>query len=251
MYTKCKNAIAYEIQDYKILLRNVPSLAMAVFVISVVLMNILANKEIQTNVTWLACDCGILMSWLSFLAMDVLTKRFGAKASVKLSILAVAINLFVCFMFYIVSVIPGNWGEFYTFNDEIINQGLNNTFGGTWYILIGSTVAFIISSIVNATTNAAIGKLCKRDNFISYAIRCYVSTLLAQFLDNLVFALVVSHTFFGWTLLQCITCSIIGCMLELLCEVVFSPFGYMICKRWDSENIGHEYIAYANDIKEN
>lgn len=244
MIMKLRQAITQEVQDYRILLRNVPSVVMALFVVSVILMNLLANKEIQVNVSWLALDCGLLVSWLSFLAMDMLTKRFGPRAAVKLSLTAVAINLLVCSILYIVSAIPGNWAAFYTYESEVVNSGLDNTIGGTWYVLLGSTVAFIVSSIVNSITNASIGKLAKKDNFVTYAIRSYISTMLGQFVDNLVFSLIVSHIFFGWTLTQCITCAITGCIVELVCEIVFSPLGYKVCKQWEAQDVGKNYLDY-------
>lgn len=234
--------IKKEIEDYKHLLRAIPSLTVSLFVVSVILMNLLANKEIQTGLSWLALDCGLLVSWLSFLSMDVITKRFGAKASTKISILAIGVNLIVCFMLFLISNISGNWGEFYTYENPIVNSALDATFGGTWYILMGSTIALLISSATNNFVNSAIGKLFKSNSFTAYATRSYVSTMVGQFLDNLLFSLIVSHHFFGWSLLQCVTCSLTGALVELLCEVIFSPLGYKICKGWERENVGKDYL---------
>nr|DAE47798.1 MAG TPA: Putative vitamin uptake transporter [Caudoviricetes sp.] len=239
------------IKDYQRLLRNVPSDVIALFTLSVVLMNLLANKEIDFGVSWLALDCGFTLSWLSFLCMDMITKRFGPKASVKISMFAIFVNLVSCLVFYGVSKIPGNWGEFYTYGLPEVNQSLDATIGGTWYVLLGSTIAFAVSSVVNAGINALIGKLRASDTFKDFALRSYISTLVAQFVDNMLFALIVSHTFFGWSFLQCVTCSLTGCILELLCEIVFSPIGYKVCKRWQHDNVGSEYLdmEVKNDNK--
>ena len=242
---KLIKAIRHEIEDCAVLLRNIPSVVMALFVVSIILMNLLANREIITGVPWLALDCGLLVSWMSFLAMDMLTKRFGPKASVKLSLVAVGINLLVCIILFVVSRVPGNWAAFYDFEMQEVNQALDNTFGGTWYILMGSTIACLVASVVNAVVNSSVGHLCKTDGFGAYMARSYISTLVGQFLDNFVFALIVSHTFFGWTLLQCVTCSLTGCIVELLCEVVFSPIGYRVCKGWDKHHVGKAYLEYA------
>ena len=215
---------------------------MVMFVVSVVLMNLLANKEIALPVDWLALDCGFTLSWLSFLCMDMLTKRFGAKASIQLSLTAMVINLFVCGILFLISLIPGNWGTFYSYNNSIVNDALNATIGGTWYVVLGSACAFAASAILNAILNAIIGKMCKKDNFVSYALRSYISTGVAQFVDNFIFAMMVSHVFFGWNMTQVITCSITGCIAELLCEVIFSPFGYKVCKKWESEKVGADYL---------
>lgn len=239
---KVLGKVRKEWKDTVLLLRSVPSMLMVFFCVSVIMMNLLANKEFSTGIEWLALDCGFTISWLSFLCMDMLTKRFGPKAAIKLSLVAMGVNLFVCGMLKIVSMAPGNWGEFYTFGEESVNLALNNTFGGTWYVLFGSTVAFVVSSIVNAILNYGIGKMIKKKDFKEYAARSYISTMIAQFVDNLIFALIVSVTFFGWNMVQVITCSITGCLVELLCEVIFSPIGYKVCKRWEDENVGAAYI---------
>lgn len=231
-----------EWRDFKLLMRSVPSAVVALFAVSVVLMNLLANKEIATGVSWLALDCGFTVSWLSFLVMDMITKRFGAKASIQISAFAAACNLLVCGVMFAVKHIPGNWGAFYDFGMVEVNQALDNTIGGTWYVLMGSTIAFLTSSVVNALINVAVGRASTFSGFVNFALRSWVSTMLAQFVDNLVFALIVSYVFFGWSMVQVITCSLTGCIMELLCEVVFSPIGYKVSEQWEEENVGNEYL---------
>ncbi len=246
--SKLKRIIVNEIEDYKILLKNVPILTMIFFVLSVIYMNIFASKELL-NVKYLALDCGFLLSWISFLCMDMITKRFGAKAAIKLSLLALLINLISCTTFYIISIVGNNWSAFYTYNNDIANLSLNDTFGGTWYVLLGSTIAMAVSSIVNAIINQGIGKRLRKNNFFSYAVRSYVSTALGQFVDNFVFALIVSVTFFDWNIIQVITCSITGAIAELLVEVIFSYVGFRVCIYWEKNEIGQQYIDYINDKK--
>ena len=89
-----KNWIKKELNDFSVLLRNIPAVIMAMFVVAVIMMNLLANKTIvQTD--WIALDAGIVISWLSFMSMDVITKHFGPKASTKVSIFATFINFCV------------------------------------------------------------------------------------------------------------------------------------------------------------
>lgn len=245
-----KSVMTSELHDYKLLLRSVPSEVLTLFTMSVVLMNILANKEVGLNLSWIALDCGFAVSWLSFLFMDMLAKRFGPKASFKISIFAVVVNLMVCTIFYFVSLLPGNWGEYYTYGMNEVNTALNSTIGGTWYILLGSTVAFIISAAANALVNGLIAKLVKHHStFKEYALRSYISTMVAQFVDNLVFALMVSHVFFGWSMLQVITCSLTGCLIELVCEIIFSPIGYRVCKKWEVEKVGQAYVESQGGLQ--
>ena len=259
-----------ELHEFELLLRSVPSAITVLFVMSVFAMNLLANKSVALPFDWLALDCGIIVSWLSFLTMDMIVRHFGPKAATELSVFAILLNLFWCMIFYIASMIPGSWGESYVAGSEaLLNSALDNTFGGTWYVLAGSTAAFLLSSVVNNFVNWGIGKRLGDCNLVdrgsidssvnkrsvnersvskrgfgSYALRSYLSTAIAQFVDNLTFALLVSHIFFGWSLLQCVTCSLTGMVVELLCEIGFSFFGYRICRGWEKKRVGEEYFKY-------
>ena len=242
------NLLKRELEDLKILLRNVPSLVVSLFFISVIVMNLLANKSISIPLDWLALDCGFTLSWISFLLMDMVCKRFGAKAAMKLSIAALVVNLCVCGLFYLLSLTPGHWGEYYSYLDsdpasaQAANQALNRTVGGSWYVVLGSALAMLVSSLVNSVSNHLIAKHLKHNNFGSFALRSFSSTALAQFVDNLIFATVVSHVFFGWTWTQVIVCSLTGALMELLCEVVFSPLGYRMARAWEEEKVGQDYL---------
>ncbi len=215
--------------EFRTLTRSVPPMIAVLLVLSVVGMNLLANKSIDTGVEWLALDCGILFSWLTFLSMDVTTQCCGPRAATVLSITALGLNLMMSLVFYIASVIPGVWGESFVEGSEaVVNQALNNTFGGTWYVILGSSIAYAVSAVLNNYLNHGVGLLIKNGTFGAFALRAYVSTFTAQFVDNIIFALLVSRVFFGWTLLQCFTCALTGALLELLFEVFFSPLGYRL-----------------------
>lgn len=217
-------------------LRTAPPLVVSLLFLSVVGMNLLANKSINTGVDWLALDCGILFSWLTFLTMDILTQSRGPKSATMLSFAALLMNLLMAAIFFAASRIPGVWGEsFVDGSENILNTALDNTFGGTWFVLLGSSIAFICSAALNNFLNYGVGKLTGSQGFGSFAVRAYVSTFAAQFADNLIFALLVSKIFFGWTLLQCFTCALTGAVLELVSEVVFSPLGYTLAKNMFSQ----------------
>lgn len=234
-----------EIRDTEILLRNTPSTIVSLFVVSVICMNLLANKTLlQTK--WIALDGGILISWLSFMCMDIITKYFGPKAASKIAVLASTINLLTCFIFYIASIIPSNANDYTAFNEIL---------GGTWFILLGSTIAFLISAIINNFLNWSIGKAFKHnpDGKLAYATQTYISTFVGQFLDNLIFSIIVFVFFapifwdgFHWTVIQCVTCALTGAFAELIMEILFSPIGYKIIQKWKRYNIGQEYFLYRN-----
>ena len=230
-------------EDYKVLLRSIPASTVTLFIVSVIMMNLLANKEL-ISLPWLALDCGFAVSWVSFLCMDMVCKRFGARASIMVSVMALGVNLAVSLVFWLLTLTPGMWGAYYDTGLFEVNDALNATIGGTWYVVLGSSCAMLTSSVVNSLLNQAIGRLEHKNTFGAFALRSYVSTGISQFVDNLVFAIIVSHTFFCWTWLQVLTCSLTGAAAELLCEVFLSPVGYRVVRGWERENVGELYLQY-------
>ena len=234
--------------EFRVLLDNVPPVTLNFFVLSVFAMNLMANKAIELPFEWLALDCGILVSWVAFLSMDMLTKYFGPKAATEISIYATFMNIIACIFFYLLGIIPGVWGESFSFEGQeyVINTVLNNTFKGTWFIILGSTIAFVSSAFINNFLNYAIGKCFKKnpDGLAAYLIRSYGSTFIGQFADNFIFAFLVARTFFGWNMIQCVNCSFFGMLVELLCESIFAVFGFKIIERWKARGVGKGYFDY-------
>lgn len=234
-----------KLEETEILLRSIPSTVVSLFVVSVICMNLLANKTL-VQTPWIALDGGILISWLSFMCMDIITSYFGPKASNKIAILASAINVFTCLIFFIAGAIPSNAGDYTAFNEVL---------GGTWFILLGSTIAFLTSAVINNGLNWTIGRLFRHnlDSKRAYAARTYISTFIGQFLDNLIFSVIVFVFFapifwdgFCWTVWQCTACALTGAVAELIMEILFSPIGYRIIQRWKKHKVGQEYFAYIN-----
>ena len=238
-----KEHIAREVTEYRLLLKSIPATVVTLFVVSVICMNLLANKTLL-QLDWIALDGGILISWLSFMCMDIITKHFGPKASNRITVLAAGINLLTCLIFFVASAIPSNAGDYAVF-DAI--------FGGTWFILLGSTVAFLCSGMINNTLNWTIGKAFRKHPHgkLAYAARTYVSTFIGQFLDNFIFSVIVFVFFapifwdgFHWTVLQCAMCALTGAVAELIMEIVFSPIGYRITKLWRAQEVGKAYLDF-------
>ncbi len=243
--SRIKKWIREEKKETDILLRSIPSTVVTLFVVSVICMNLLANKTLYQN-SWLALDGGILISWLSFMCMDIITKYFGPKASNKIAVLASLINLLTCLVFYVASIIPSNANNY---------DALNGILGGTWFILLGSTVAFLSSAVINNILNWLIGKafVNSPDGKAAYAARTYISTFIGQFFDNFIFSIIVFVGFapifwhgFCWSVLQCFTCALTGALAELVMEVIFSPFGYRIVSKWKKQSVGKEYLLYID-----
>lgn len=243
-------------KDWKMLLRSIPGIVTTIFILSVVVMNLMASKTIiMTNPSWLGVTGGLLLSWIPFLCMDVINKTYGAKAATKLNLLALGINLVCVGIFQLISMIQIG-------GDSATYAAFNATFKQTWQILVASSIAFVISGIVNNVINVSIGKMFKKnpDGKIAYITRTYTSTMIGQFVDNFIFTGLAFLVFFklsigttlGWTTWTTLGTAVFGAILELLMEVIFSPIGYKVCNKWRKENVGSEYLAYckAMELKE-
>ncbi len=245
---RLKAWIKKEKEATAILLRCIPATVVTLFVVSVICMNLLANKTLL-QLDFIALDGGILISWLSFMCMDIITKHFGPKASNRISILASGINLLTCLIFYVASAIPSNANDY---------EAFNSIFGGTWFILLGSTIAFLSSAMINNFLNFMIGSAFRKnpDGKLAYAMQTYISTFIGQFLDNFIFSVIVFVGFapifwggFHWTVLQCAMCALTGALAELIMEILFSPLGYRIVKKWKADSVGKEYLDYIEKGK--
>ena len=224
-----------------------PSTILVLYVLSLVCMNLLANKgfNFPQPKSWaidgkpiFVSTAGILVSWISFLSMDILVKLFGPKISLKVSIYALIVNLICTFLFFFAGSIPGYWGESYNEFGDVINRAIDNTLKSNWQIVIGSSIAFLLSSLVNISINYNLGRVLKDNNinFNKFAIRSYISTIIGQFVDNIVFGVIVSYLLFGWTIPQVLGLGAVTALIELLFEIVFSPLGYFIVKKTHDED---------------
>lgn len=241
-------------EDYKLLLRSIPGIITAIYCVAVVVMNLMANKIIF-NSHLVAADGGLLVSWIPFLCMDMVVKRYGPRAANKLNLFALFVNLAVVAIFAVISAIQIDVGAEYAQGD--IYESFNSVFSCTWFVLFGSSVAFIAAGMINNFSNWGIGKLFKKnpDGKLAYVTRSYISTFIGQFADNLIFATIVFIIFapiywgYSLTLLQCIGSATVGAVLELIMEVIFSPIGYSVTKKWKKEKVGAEYISlYAPEM---
>lgn len=234
-------------------LRSIPPVALTLATLATVLMNILANKSI-IELPWLIQDAGICLSWVGFLVGDVVVKTFGSKNAIRMNLTALFISLLVSVLLILVSLIPGHWSaEFnylaedgsFTITSQEVGRSINSIIGNVWYVIIGSAIASAVGLICNGITQGAVLKKIEQkhgDHYWGFLAASTTSTVIGQLLDNIVFASLVSVRFFGWTWKQVLVCSITGAVMELICEIVFTPVTYRISKNWEKNNIGQRQM---------
>lgn len=227
-----------------LLFKAVPKSVVILFCLVVVAMNVLAQYQF-VSLPFLAINAGICVSWLAFLILDVITKHFGAKAANYLSLLAVVVNLLIGSIFFALSVV-------------LNNQNYDIFAFGAWSILLASTIAFVISALTNNYVNVFVGKKIKSnpDGKLAFSLRSYISTFFGQVVDNFIF---VFLAFFllpyipfaiqvRWTIWQCLGASVLGALIELASEVLFTPIGYRISNYWKKNKVGEEYIKTTYEL---
>ena len=244
----------FDFKDWKKLLRSIPGLVTMLFIMATITMNLAANKIVWSGLVvngtpFISITGGIFLSWLVFLLMDIITKTYGIKASIKLTLLGAIINAFAVIFLALIALFPAKYPYegASTFFDTVFGfEALSAP--QPWQILLSSTIAYIASGIVNAIVNGLFGKLFKNnpDGKSAFYCRSYVSTTIGQFVDNFVFGALAFSVFAKfYTLPTLIGIATLGALIELACEMVFSPFGYRICKKWQSEGVGKDYLDYC------
>lgn len=238
-------------------MRSVPAMALALITVATVLMNILANKSIieiprlGDGDYWLVQDAGIIMSWVGFLVGDLLVKNFGPKNAIRVNLTCLGISLFISALLAIVGIIPGTWAASYEFAGQV-NEALNSTMGNVWYVILGSALAAAAGLIVNGITQGVLLKKIESkhgDKYWGFLVASAGSTMLGQFIDNFVFASVVSVPFFGWSWFSVFACSFFGMIIELVFELVFSPLTYKISKNWKKNHIGGYWMTEQGKLE--
>ncbi len=247
----------FDRQDWKMLLRSIPAVVVALFVVSTVTMNLAANKIVWSGLKigehyFISITGGVFLSWSVFLIMDMVTKTFGAKAAIKLNLFGAAVNTIAIIFLGIIASVPSEFpfpGANSSF-DKVL--GFTGSGVQPWQILISSTIAYVASGIINAIVNSLIGRLFTHnpDGKTAFITRSYVSTIIGQFVDNFIFT-ALAFSFFAhfYGIITIIGMATIGAAIELLSEIVFSPVAYKRCRTWQKEGVGRDYFDYCKKME--
>lgn len=248
-----KNRIRFLFTQTKLLFKEVPAVTTVCFVLSVVLMNLLANVSL-VNTSWLALDSGIILSWATFIVMDVVCRRFGSAAANILSVFAIFVNISVVLIFNIVRWIALATPDLNGWLAVGTGSSFLDVMAGDWRVVLSSTIALLVAAFAQNGLNIMVKKAFKPEHPVkAFVAASYVSTAVGQFIDNLVFAIFAHMIFAIWgsylTVLQIVMFAATGALVELLCEIIFSPLGYKIVKRWEEQGVGEAYLSFIHSSK--
>ena len=246
---KLKTWLSTDWKETKILFKSVPAIPFALLCAALIAMNFLANKTI-VNESWIGIDAGIMVSWIAFLAGDMIVKRFGPKAALKVNLAAVGVQLVAVALFAIGGLMPRGRNALYSPEDFVWAANIDGLFKGSLWPLAAGTAAFVAGISADVFLNWAIFKRFKnKHSFKAYAVSSYASTMVAQFVDNVVFGLLFT-VLAGYMKLSAVWMfAAVGAIVELLCQDVRSPVGYRISETWRKERIGQEYIDLVKEAQ--
>ena len=150
----------------------------AIAVMSLVVSNIITNKQVNVPLIGWAITCGSICIPLSYIIDDVLAEVYGFKIARSVIFLGFAANAIAVIYFQLTIAAAGI--------DSFSNQAAFETvLGCTWRTTLASFAAYIVGSLVNAKIMAW---MHSRHGEKRLFARCIGSTIVGEFLDMAVFA---------------------------------------------------------------
>ena len=192
---------------------------MAIYAVFTVVQNLFEMKTLGTAKFSFAGG-GIMLSWATFMIMDITTEVFGKKATMKVYTFAGLLNLFIVLLAQIVIAIPGVYPEQNAAFAQIFSNGIRTA--------LSSFAAFWLGNFVNMQIMAGMKAKDHSKSRFLFFLRAVVSTIFGQFVDNLLFATLafapIGLSAFEMARKDILTSSLFGTFVETMVESCFVPF---------------------------
>jgi len=192
----------------------------AAYCVGLVLMNILASKQMDISV--FTINLGLFISPIVFIILDVQSEVFGYKPAKNLIVTGLCVNVAFALVYFLAIKAPPSVNYR---NQEAFTAVL----GSTARISIASNIAYIIGSLINSKVMVGL-----KDRFDKYLFfRAISSTVAGQLVDNAVFMTLA----FAFILppMAIVTMVIGGTVIETVYEIVFYPVTRAVIKRMKAE----------------
>ena len=197
----------------------------ALYTAVAVSMNIFCMKSLSFGTPYILCDAGLLISWIVFLVSNVIVEVWDKKTSVVLISVAAIIAFLIMVIGRLVVFIPTL--------DEYAEQAHAYAliFSNGPRTIIASVTAFWVGNYINVHIIAEIKAELERrakDNRIYFFIRAVISTLIGQWVDNVMFMTLafapIGLSVYEMAWKDIMSASIYGTFIELFVEAFFVPF---------------------------
>jgi uncharacterized integral membrane protein (TIGR00697 family) len=197
-------------------MKNVQQYLYAAYCVGLVLMNILASKQMDIYI--FTINLGLFISPIVFIILDVQSEVFGYKSAKALITAGLVVNIAVAVIYFLAIKIPPSV--------NFVNQdAFRAVLGSTVRITVASVTAYYIGSLINSKVMVAMKRKYEKHLFV----RAITSTIAGQAVDNAVF---MTLAFAGVLPAAAIITMVIGgTFIETMYEVVFYPVTRAFIKR--------------------
>lgn len=194
------------------------SIIMSLYCVFTVVQNLFEMKTIGTE-AFAFGGGGIMLSWATFMLMDICTEIYGKKATMQVYTMAGLVNILIVVLAQIVIAFPGVYPE--------QNQAFAQIFSNGPRTVLASFAAFWMGNFVNMNIMLKMKDNDKSGSSFLLFLRALVSTVFGQFVDNAFFAALafapVGISLFEMTWRDILTSSLFGTGMETLIESCFMP----------------------------
>ena len=194
------------------------SIIMSLYCVFTVVQNLFEMKTIGTE-AFAFGGGGIMLSWATFMLMDICTEIYGKKATMQVYTMAGLVNILIVVLAQIVIAFPGVYPE--------QNQAFAQIFSNGPRTVLASFAAFWMGNFVNMNIMLKMKDKDKSGSSFLLFLRALVSTVFGQFVDNAFFAALafapVGISLFEMTWRDILTSSLFGTGMETLIESCFMP----------------------------
>lgn len=191
---------------------------MALFTTFTVCQNLFEMKTLGTP-NFAVGGGGIMLSWATFMLMDIATELFGKKDTMRIYTFAGLVNLLIVVLAQIIIAIPGVYPEQNAAFAQIFSNGIRTAFA--------SFAAFWVGNFVNMQVMLKMHDADKSGTKFMLFLRAVLSTIFGQFVDNALFATLafapIGLSLFEMTWKDIMTSSLMGVVNETIIETVWMP----------------------------
>lgn len=196
------------------------AIIMSLYCVFTVVQNLFEMKTLGTE-AFAFGGGGVMLSWATFMLMDICTEVYGKDDTVKVYTIAGLVNLLIVVLSQIVIAIPGVYPEQNAAFAQIFSNGPRTA--------LASFGAFWLGNFVNMHIMVKMKNAVKDDRAkFAFFGRAVISTALGQFVDNMVFATLafapIGISAFEMTWRDIFTSSIFGVFSETVIESCMVPF---------------------------
>lgn len=176
---------------------------------------------------------GVILWPVIFIMTDIINEYFGVKRVKFLSYMTVGLILFAFVMIYGAIYITPNdwWANISGVDDSNASNSVNNMnlafrkiMGQGLWIIIGSTVAFLVGQVVDVFVFQKIRKITGEKKVW---LRATGSTLVSQFIDSYVVLLIAFWIGSDWELVRVLAIGTVNYIYKFVVAILLTPAIYL------------------------